>query len=317
MLYAAMIAVLGQRSGQIENVGLVTRHTLSETRRQGFRILLAEDNPVNQKLAVILLQKAGFSVDAVDDGLQAVEKVKTGEYSAVLMDLQMPEFDGLEAARRIRADPQGPQHIPIIAMTADADESDRAACLEAGMDDYISKPIDSKILLAILDRWTVNQVQETSLGEEPGSSGTQDYSTGSQKFPQEAGSTSSEAGQLGESPLEPGSKPAIQSISPFLEAPPSLPMDIQSALPYFDNDLGIFKEMCQELIRNMPARTQELRSCFQKQDMASFSRAAHNLKGISANFCATQVNRIASELEQLGRREDLSAAGVLFGPVGI
>ncbi len=311
MLYAAMIAVLGQRSGQIETAGLVTRHTLSETRRQGFRILLAEDNPVNQKLAIILLQKAGFSVDAVDDGLQAVEKVKTGEYSAVLMDVQMPELDGLEAARRIRTDPQVP-HIPIIAMTADALEGDRAACLEAGMDDFISKPIDSKTLLAILDRWTVNQVLDKSPGVEQEAARTQDYSTASEEFPREAGSTSSEADQLGESPLDPASKPAILFVSPFLEAPPSLPMDIQSALPYFDNDQAIFKEMCQNLIRNMPARMEELRSTLQKQDTASFSRAAHNLKGISANFSATQVNRIAAELEQLGRQEDLSAAGVLL-----
>ena len=312
MLYAAMIAVLGQKSSQIESAGLVTRHTISEAERQGLRILLAEDNPVNQKLTVILLQKAGFSVDAVEDGLQAVEKVKTGQYSAVLMDVQMPELDGLEAARRIRTDLVMPRHIPIIAMTADALESDRAACLEAGMDDYISKPIDSKTLLTILDRWTVNQVQDKAPGVEQQASRTQVYLTASEEFPLNAGPTSPGTSLVSERPVEPGSKPAIQLVSPFIEEPPSLPMDIQLALPYFDNDQAIFNEMCLDLIRNMPARMQELRGSLARQDTASFSRAAHNLKGISANFSATQVNRIASELELLGRQEDLSAAGDLL-----
>jgi HPt (histidine-containing phosphotransfer) domain-containing protein len=232
------------------------------------------------------------------------------------MDVQMPELDGLEATRRIRTDQQVP-HIPIIAMTADALEGDREACLEAGMDDYISKPIDSKTLLAILDRWTVSQAPETLPETEQEALGTQDDSTVSEEFPLDAGPASSGTGLFGESPLEPGPNPAIQFVSPFLEAPPALPMDVQAALPFFDNDLAIFLEMCRELIRNMPARMEELRSTLGRGDTASFSRAAHNLKGVSANFSATQVNLIAAELEQLGRQEDLSAAGVLLDQLEI
>jgi HPt (histidine-containing phosphotransfer) domain-containing protein len=117
---------------------------------------------------------------------------------------------------------------------------------------------------------------------------------------------------FGENTKKPELKLANLTINPFVEEPPVLPMDIQAALPFFDNDLAIFLEMCQELIRNMPARMEELRSTLGRGDTASFSRAAHNLKGVSANFSATQVNRIAAELEQLGRQEDLSAAGALL-----
>jgi CheY-like chemotaxis protein len=154
MLYDALLAVLGQKKKTGHTDQLITRHTLSEARREGVRILLAEDNPVNQKLAIIILQKFGFSVDAVANGLQAIEKLKTQTYNAVLMDIQMPEMDGLEATRLIRSDPQITKHVPIIAMTANALKGDEEECLEAGMDDYISKPIDAKALIATLDRWT-------------------------------------------------------------------------------------------------------------------------------------------------------------------
>jgi HPt (histidine-containing phosphotransfer) domain-containing protein len=158
----------------------------------------------------------------------------------------------------------------------------------------------------------VNQVQDKAPGVEQQASRTQVYLTASEEFPLNAGPTSPGTSLVSERPVEPGSKPAIQLVSPFIEEPPSLPMDIQLALPYFDNDQAIFNEMCLDLIRNMPARMQELRGSLARQDTASFSRAAHNLKGISANFSATQVNRIASELELLGRQEDLSAAGDLL-----
>lgn len=154
VLYDALLTVLGQKKKTGHTDQLITRHTLSEARREGVRILLAEDNPVNQKLAIIILQKSGFSVDAVTNGFQAIEKLKTQTYNAVLMDIQMPEMDGLEATRHIRSDPQIIKRVPIIAMTANALEGDKYECLEAGMDDYISKPIDAKALIAILDRWT-------------------------------------------------------------------------------------------------------------------------------------------------------------------
>jgi PAS domain S-box-containing protein len=132
---------------------LVTRHSISEKVRQGLRVLLAEDNPINQKLAVILLQKAGYSVDFVENGLQAVEQVKKGVYCMVLMDVQMPEMDGYDATREIRKLEGDVRHIPIIAMTAGAMKGDRELCLAAGMDDYISKPLKPELLFATMKQW--------------------------------------------------------------------------------------------------------------------------------------------------------------------
>jgi two-component system sensor histidine kinase/response regulator len=130
MLFDAVLAALDQKEDK--SPGFITRHILKEKRKLGQRILLAEDNPINQKLAVILLQKAGFSVDAVETGAQALEKSRGNLYNAVLMDVQMPEMDGLEATRFIRArETQTGLHVPIIAMTAHAMRGDRERCLDA------------------------------------------------------------------------------------------------------------------------------------------------------------------------------------------
>ncbi len=119
--------------------------------RHPLRILLAEDNPVNQKLALRLLQQLAYVADVAGDGLQAIEAIEREPYDVVLMDVQMPELDGLEATRRIRA--RWPdRRLPIIAMTANAMAGDREACLAAGMNDYISKPIRPAELAAALAR---------------------------------------------------------------------------------------------------------------------------------------------------------------------
>jgi CheY-like chemotaxis protein len=119
--------------------------------RHPLRILLAEDNAVNQKLALRLLSNMGYSADVAADGARAVAAVEAGEYDVVLMDVQMPELDGLEATRRIRA--RWPdRRLHIVAMTANAMAGDRDACLAAGMNDYISKPIDPALLAEALAR---------------------------------------------------------------------------------------------------------------------------------------------------------------------
>jgi CheY-like chemotaxis protein len=111
------------------------------------RILVAEDNPINQKLVAKLLEKWGYEALIASDGREAMERLAHEAVALVLMDVQMPEMDGLEATRAIRAQEAGTsRHVPIIATTAHAHDSDRDRCLAAGMDDYISKPIDAETL---------------------------------------------------------------------------------------------------------------------------------------------------------------------------
>ena len=153
---------LGQR--------ILTQYSVREETKHSVQILLAEDNPLNQKLAKLILTKAGYGVEVVGDGLQAVEKFKVAgdSFDLILMDIQMPEMDGLEATKRIRRlESESPnteasddlkqnfirKRIPIIAMTAHAMQGDRENCMAAGMDDYLSKPIKREKVFEVLNKW--------------------------------------------------------------------------------------------------------------------------------------------------------------------
>jgi CheY-like chemotaxis protein len=122
--------------------GMAARHPL--------RILLAEDNVVNQKLALRLLSQMGYRADVASNGIEAIESVERQPYDVVLMDVQMPEMDGLEAARRITAKFEPGERPRIVAMTANAMQGDRDECLAAGMDDYVTKPIRVDALVEAL-----------------------------------------------------------------------------------------------------------------------------------------------------------------------
>jgi hypothetical protein len=136
---------------------LVTRHALADASAV-LDVLLVEDHAINQKLAVTLLERWGHRVTVADNGQLALEAMQQRQFDLVLMDMMMPVMDGLEATRRIRASETG-QRIPIIAMTANAMESDRERCLEAGMDDYLSKPIKATELQAMLQRFATPSPQ--------------------------------------------------------------------------------------------------------------------------------------------------------------
>ena len=145
------IGLAVQKSAPDAAVSLVTRHTLREI-RHGIRVLLVEDNAVNQKLATALLEKRGFRVTTAANGHDALAAMQKDSFQLVLMDVQMPEMDGLEATAAIREGEKSTgAHIPIIAMTAHALKGDEERCLAAGMDAYISKPIRTSELFAVIE----------------------------------------------------------------------------------------------------------------------------------------------------------------------
>jgi two-component system, sensor histidine kinase and response regulator len=150
-LLEALLSVLGSRQEAARPAQLVTRHTLRE-RRPPLRILLTEDNAVNQRLASRLLEKEGHVVVVADDGAKALKACKENTFDLILMDVQMPVLDGMEATAAIRQTEQSTgHHVPIIAMTAHAMAGDRQRFLKAGMDGYVSKPIHSRDLLEAIE----------------------------------------------------------------------------------------------------------------------------------------------------------------------
>lgn len=151
-LLEAMARLLGPAESRPTD--LVTRHLLREQQRP-MRVLLVEDHVVNQRLVLILLERWGHAVDIAENGQIAVDKVLAGDYDIVLMDMMMPVMDGLEATRQIRAKQVG-KRVPIVAMTANAMQGDKERCLEAGMDDYLSKPVKADALQDMLRRFNAS-----------------------------------------------------------------------------------------------------------------------------------------------------------------
>jgi len=148
-LIEAVGTVLAGAAASASTADLVTRHSIAESRHV-LRILLAEDNPVNQQVATAMLLKRGHQVDVVANGRAAVDAVGAERYDLVLMDIQMPEMDGFEATRHIRALPQGAT-LPIIALTAHALSGERERCLERGMTGYLAKPFKAHELFAVVE----------------------------------------------------------------------------------------------------------------------------------------------------------------------
>lgn len=124
------------------------------------RILMAEDNVINQRVGKLILQRAGFEIDLVSDGVEAVEAHRANPYDLILMDCQMPTMDGFEASRHIRH--LGQKQPVIVAVTANALVGERERCLSAGMDDYLSKPFQAEQLVAVVKRWLSSEEPQTS-----------------------------------------------------------------------------------------------------------------------------------------------------------
>ncbi|RLD06291.1 MAG: hypothetical protein DRI32_02840, partial [Chloroflexi bacterium] len=303
MLFDSLVTVMNEKEAKLPGTGrLVTRHLIKEEKRKGQRILLAEDNLVNQKVAVALLQKIGHSVDVVNNGKEAIRSLKENQYSLVLMDVQMPLVDGFEATRRIRAWEAGKSHIPIIAMTAHALKGDRERCLNAGMDDYISKPIDKRSLFATIDRWSKKTLSVPKNKEEE-----EDFSVASDAFLFERDFTAFGKAFETEEKTAPATPTSAGSRSK--EIPP---LDIESALPRFSNDYDFFTEMCGDFFHNIPERITEMKTALSKEDSISLNRAAHNLKGMAATFSAAHLTNLSKELEEESGKGNLRQADHLI-----
>ncbi|HEU4601418.1 MAG TPA: response regulator [Steroidobacteraceae bacterium] len=169
-LFDCLMVVLGSQAEDwhSQTQPIVTRHELRalRNREEQKRILLAEDVVVNQKVASRMVEKLGYTVEVVANGREAIVAWETGRYDLILMDCQMPEVDGYEATREIRSRERGDQHIPIIALTANAMKGAAEHCIEAGMDAHLSKPIDRDALQDCLRRFLSDLTPQPQQSEE-------------------------------------------------------------------------------------------------------------------------------------------------------
>jgi CheY-like chemotaxis protein len=305
MLREALLNVLGQ--SELDKPQLITRHQLREKQRHHLRVLLAEDNPINQKLAVTLLQKAGYSVDAVESGTHAVEKAKAGGYNAILMDVQMSEMDGFEATHLIRAwEHETGAHTPIIAMTAHALSGDRERCIEAGMDDYLSKPLQPNLFFSMLERWTTSDERAiSSLKNREENTLPDDYqSIQTPMFDDD--------GLFGEAPESESSEEVTKPECKRFEFSNIPPMDPSAALYHFDGDQAFMMEMFALFLSGLPDRLIDLQNALAENNANQLARLAHNLKGTCLNFGTEPLSILSAELETMGKQDEIQFAGLLM-----
>jgi len=242
----------------------------------GVRVLLVEDNPINQQVATELLAEAGVRVEVANDGVQAAQALARGTFDAVLMDVQMPRMDGYRTTGFVRGTQRWPEdlgpapevppstrRVPIVAMTAHALEGDRERCLSAGMDDYITKPIDSARLFQVLARWVAGAATADVL-----------------RTP------------------APASAPRAQRD----ETPPPLPeqlpgVDLQAALAKLGGRDSLLLRVLGDFRRDNMSCVEELRAALAGGELDLAVRMAHTVKGVAGLFCARKLVKTAAELE--------------------
>ncbi|MEJ2658436.1 MAG: response regulator [Desulfobacterales bacterium] len=292
-LYDCLVATAGmcKEKEPSRDAAIITRYSLADDKKRRLRILLAEDDPTNQKVALHILKKFGYRADAVSNGQEVLEALEKTPYDIVLMDIQMPVMDGYAATSRIRrlelesqsikpndqySDDEAllyfpyleqSKRIPIIAMTAHAMKGDREKCIAAGMDDYTPKPINPQELLEKIEKWT---------GAERNASGS----------------------GAGVSKKEPQPDTEEETI----------PLDLENALERAMGDKDFLKMLLDGFIQELPNQIESIKAAVAGTDASALIEQAHKIKGAAANLSAFGVSDAAKLLEKIGREQNMDQA---------
>ncbi len=333
-LYDALVEVMRRPASPLETTEgpLVTRHSLAEARRGRFRVLLVEDDPVNRLVTEWSLRRHGYAFDSVERASEALELSSRTRYDLVLMDLHMPDMDGYRATSALRARERGGSRTPIVAMTGNTQPGERERCLAAGMDDYLSKPIDLGLLVESVERWThgrqpesagvraaTGTVAESTSAESPSSHA-------SSAIMPEARLTESARGLVSSSPAPrisivgraeydrmrmPEASPpeALHEGTPeWAEPTAGDPIDFERLNDTSMGIPGLREALLNTFLGDVSDRVERLSDAIAARDARRVEFEAHGLKGMAATIGARHCVGAFTELERCGRDNDLGVA---------
>jgi len=258
---------------------IITRHSVRDIQKQirkfKVKVLLAEDNLVNQQVAVGMLSKLGVTTEVANHGKEALDLLSKNDYDLVFMDVQMPEMDGYQATQAIREGLAGEKNknIVIIAMTAHALEGDRSKCIEAGMNDYISKPIVIERLVEVLEKWTSEKMQ---IEKEP--------LTIVKKFPSDK----------------------EHSTSKTTHTDIRMVFDYKSFMKRVMEDKELARTILNSFMEDVPKQIEILKKYIEENRITEAERQAHSIKGASANIGGEQVRELAFRIEKLCKEGNIT-----------
>lgn len=260
-LFDCLALVLAGEAAKQPAHALVTKHSIAELRRANIRILLVEDNEVNQQVAIGLLKKLGQRADIARNGAEAITALTERDYDLVFMDMQMPVMDGMEATARIRDPASGVRNhrVTIIAMTANAMQGDREKCLASGMDDYIAKPVTVEALNQMIRKWAPHGHQ----AEQPAAPET--------------------------AVVVPAPEPAMPSIPVF---------DRLRLMERLMDDEDLARTVLQGYLQEIPRRLSALEAALVSGNAEDAMRESHTIKGMAANVGGEALRQIAYGMEK-------------------
>ncbi len=275
-LQMTLASVLGMIDQPMEQQNpLVTRHYINEQQKKPAKILVVEDYPTNQQIALRHLNSAGFDVALAENGAEAVALFKKTRFDLIFMDIQMPLMDGYEATKQIRSIEERmsgnldkPLHTPIIATTAHAMKGYREKCIRAQMDDYLTKPLKRKQLIGKVAHWILPDTAEAD-------------------------------GQTARI------KPIKETDKKTSIGPP--PVDMDQALEEFDNDQDFLNEIIEAFLQEAKTQIDKICRAVDDLDFYVIERQSHSIKGGAANLIASELSQAAGDLEMIGKNKDTGA----------